>query len=844
MRVMIAPLRVLLVAALLLTGGQGQPSAQQQTAQAPQPPSPLQQLAAKFAALSTDEQRKEMAAANPELLTAEAAREVIDVGNGFRLPQNQGAQRAYEGALWLGRALSNELVVSRAYAGLGVVAGRRNSVVEAMGWFEQAIDIARRLGDAPNVQRLSTNLAIGHRRLGDLDKALAFAKEAVAQAEVLGDRARLATALTALGQAWADRHEMANALDAYARSLELRTDDSEDTVRSQVITLMNVGNLLNSAGDLIRADEYYRRALARTAVLSAKSDDLRGALHANLGHVQVSRGNFAEARRLLKDAMVIAERTRDLALASNVLHNLANISRAENNAAEAIGFMRQSLAIREQGAGAPPVVEALSELGRLHTALDQLTEAEEAFARAQQLAVDVDQPQVLAQLATYRGEYFERRTRWADALEQYEAGKRFVERMRTVTTEGEARQAFLATRLAPYLGVASVLASSGRPLDALLALEDARARSLRDTVDDERTKGWLNSKADARTAIAGTLPAGSGAIEFVVEPTRVWVYLVKASAEGLQVRAEKLAVPPTELTALASRFADAVANRDLGFAAAGQRLYEVLLGPYEAWLADVDHLVLVPDDVLWRVPFQALRAAGQPYLIERMTVSYTPSLFARATLAARAATRPQVPPTLLALGDPDLSASGGLSALPEARREVTAVAKLYGDRGARVFVGEDATPDAVRTHASSASVVHIATHGVLEDAAPMSSYLQLAGPDGRFEARQWLNLTLSADLVVLSACQTARGALGGGEGIVGQTWGVFAAGASTAIVSQWEVDSASTTSLMIRLHQRLTSGPADPLTPAEALRAAARSVLADARYRHPFYWAGFVAIGR
>lgn len=126
----------------------------------------------------------------------------------------------------------------------------------------------------------------------------------------------------------------------------------------------------------------------------------------------------------------------------------------------------------------------------------------------------------------------------------------------------------------------------------------------------------------------------------------------------------------------------------------------------------------------------------------------------------------------------------------------------------------------------------------------MSSYLQLAGPDGRFEARQWLNLTLSAELVVLSACQTARGALGGGEGIVGQTWGVFAAGASTAIVSQWEVDSSSTTSLMIALHQQLNTPQDRVVAPADALRAAARSMLADARYRHPFYWAGFVAIGR
>lgn len=841
---MFAPFRILLLVGLIVTVGHGQPAAQQQTGQAPQPPSPLQQLAAKFAALTTDEQRKEMAAANPELLTAGAARAVVTVGNGFPPAETQQARYAYEGALWLARALSDDELLSRAYAGLGLVAGRRDAVVEAMGWFEQAIEIARRLGDAPNVQRLSTNLAIGHRRLGDLDAALAFATESVTQAERLGDQQRLATALTALGQIWAERHEMVKALDAYSRSLELRADNTVQTARSQIITLLNVGNLLNSVGDLIRADTYYRRALDRTAALKESADDLRGALLSNLAHVQVSRGSYADARQLLADAMAIAERTRNAALASNVLHNLANISRAENKTAEAIGYMRQSLAIREQGAGAPLVVEALSELGRLHTALDQFEEADRYFVRAEQLAADVAQPQILAQLTTYRGEYFERLKQWPAALGRYEAGRAIVERMRIVTTEGEARQAFLAQRLAPYLGMASVHASAGRPLDALLSLEEARARSLLDVVDDDKTKQWLNSTTDARSTIAATLPAGTGAIEFVVEPSRVWVYLVKASADGLQVRVEKLPLEPSDLTVLASEFADAVARRDLGFAAVGQRLYDVLLAPHEAWLEGVEHLVLVPDDVLWRVPFQALRPAGQKYLIERMAVSYTPSLSARAALGARASARSATSPTLLALGDPDLSLAGREDALPEARREVTAVAKLYEGRGARVFVGADATPDVLRAHAPSASVLHIATHGVLEDAAPMSSYLQLAGPDGRFEARQWLNLKLNADLVVLSACQTARGAFGGGEGIVGQTWGVFAAGASTAIVSQWEVDSASTTALMIGLHQHLVARDRSALAPADALRAAARSMLADARYRHPFYWAGFVAIGR
>jgi CHAT domain-containing protein len=105
---------------------------------------------------------------------------------------------------------------------------------------------------------------------------------------------------------------------------------------------------------------------------------------------------------------------------------------------------------------------------------------------------------------------------------------------------------------------------------------------------------------------------------------------------------------------------------------------------------------------------------------------------------------------------------------------------------------------------------------------------------------------LDVDLAVLSACDTARGTIGDGEGVIGLSWSLFAAGASTAVVSQWEVDSASTTALMIAFHERLLlsarGGRSLSDTP-EALRVAAMRLMRGPAYRHPFYWAGFVVVG-
>jgi len=80
--------------------------------------------------------------------------------------------------------------------------------------------------------------------------------------------------------------------------------------------------------------------------------------------------------------------------------------------------------------------------------------------------------------------------------------------------------------------------------------------------------------------------------------------------------------------------------------------------------------------------------------------------------------------------------------------------------------------------------------------------------DGLLEAWELMNLDLRAELVVLSACETARGRVGAGEGMIGLTWALFVAGAPAVVVSQWSVESASTTELMIEFHRLLTSGAA------------------------------------
>jgi CHAT domain-containing protein len=215
---------------------------------------------------------------------------------------------------------------------------------------------------------------------------------------------------------------------------------------------------------------------------------------------------------------------------------------------------------------------------------------------------------------------------------------------------------------------------------------------------------------------------------------------------------------------------------------------------------------------------------------------------------------------LLALGSAGPGKGSGAGAslldeelppLPDAERQVQRLARLYGPSRARICTGAAAGETLVKQQAGKYGILHFAAHGILDPLNPLSSYLVLAGgqdaaaEDGLLRAREMLDLELQADLAVLSACQTARGKVSEGEGLIGMTWALFVAGCPRTVVSQWKVDSAGATELMVEFHRNLRTGsnPKTRMTRAEALRRACLKLSRDTRYRHPFYWAPFILVG-
>ena len=243
----------------------------------------------------------------------------------------------------------------------------------------------------------------------------------------------------------------------------------------------------------------------------------------------------------------------------------------------------------------------------------------------------------------------------------------------------------------------------------------------------------------------------------------------------------------------------------------------------------------MPDGSLWQLPFQALQSAQGRYVIEDRALFYAPSLTVLREMLAMRAQSPRPNTRLLAVGATSLASTA---------REVNGLQSIYGAANTTVYLGPQADEAKVLAEASRYGVLHLATHGVFRDRNPMSSYLVFAkagkAEAGQLEARDLMGLNLHAGMVVLSACETGRGSVGAGEGLIGMSWALFVAGSPATIASQWKVDSASTSELMLDFHTRVHGAG----NKARAMQQAALALMKKPEYRHPFYWSGFMVMGQ
>ncbi len=820
--------------------------------------------------------------------------------------ENAEALQDYQTALAVARHLHSDRLTAMALRGSGMCWFRMDQPAKALKDDEDGLVCARKAQERALEAELLRGAGTAHRRLGHFGEAIQADEQSLAIYRELNNTLETARALNNLGSNYNLIGDLRRSWEIWEEAITIGKDhqDLVDFVAN------NLALIAADLGNTDAAIKFFEQALGGSEK-KQDAHGIAVGLN-NLGPVYRERGETDKALESYNRALALVPGTHDLRLESTILINRAALYNGTGRATLALKDLRESAQINQQIDAKETYATALTNLAWIELGLKQTEagceHARQAMAVSDQYGESTyirwQALDALGQCSMAQGDREGGRKNFQDAVEAVEA-------LRSLAGgNGTEAAGFLQARIQPYHDLIRLDVAEGLTAQALGFAERAKARELLDVVrgakpngvdalspeeqEQERQLGVRISEAqqrlqgakDGKTRSAAevrlgraqremeafrmnaymahpslTAPAGeahpitvaeagsllpnpqTAIVEFTSTEKELFAFTLRRGANGRTLlRAHTMPWPRKQLERDVNEFLSSLAARDVGYRAIGERLYRRLLGPLAADLGEAQLMVIVPDGPLWNLPFQALVRPDGRHLIEQQALFYAPSLtYLRARRDMRGGDGGSGH-RLLALGDPDTQD------IPETAREVRELVDLYGPESSKALTGVEALKANWQRAAPQYRILHIATHGVLNEKNPMYSYLVFSGKTSSekiLEARDVMNMNLRPAVVVLSACETARGKVTAGEGLVGMSWAFLLAGAPTTVVSQWKTDSASTTQLMINMHRLLKPAltSSHGMGRAVGLQQAALEVMKMPEYKHPFYWAGFVMIG-
>ena len=753
---------------------------------------------------------------------------------------NPAESRAdYEKAMAVFESLEDWSAVAKAHYSLTF----STTGAEELEHIQRGLELARKAGD--RLVEADLLHAWADREYGSDDFDVAFDRLSQARSilEELGDKRDLARVLTSIGRLYRVHGHPDQAFDLFrrARDLQKEVGDVEGVIQS----LNSMGVALNALGQPSEALRYEQDGL-RLARESGSSLLVKYMLEA-VASTQLHLGQNREAAAVLEEAQQMApRRSETLVLLSEARFQLGQYEAAWKAADEALAGVNDATETTR---------EALENRAR---ALWKLGRTQEALADIRQLTDAVEQARAKLVPSDFMKQGFSDTDREVTSLSIHVLMDAGEEREALQTAERARGRAFLdllATKNitpTPPLRVASAVLPT-RGTAALVSSDDATAvaRRLNSTVlaywtDDISTVIWTVSPdghiAYARTAIgAATLDK--------------WI------SEALRGPEKPASSAPVQIASRGGETLVAGGSHD-----AWRRLYDTLIRPVRSNLPSKagSRLTIIPSGPLFRLSFAALMDEKGRYLLENYTLNYSPAIevfqYTREAQQRTAA----LPPRYLLVANPSgmPSANGKtLPALPGSEKEVQGISRLVPRDSTVLLAGRRADEASVRRAMPDSTVIHLATHGVIDGNDSLTSFLALGKtstqPDanGRLTAEEVYSLDLHADLVVLSACRTGLGRIFG-DGVAGLARAFFYAGAASVVSTLWDVADEPTAQLIGDFYR--SYGKRGSSGKSEALRDAQLNLMRSLRKgevrvdtplgrldlpEDPLLWAGFVLLG-
>lgn len=782
-----------------------------------------------------------------------------------------------------------------AFSGLGGAYSYLGEPEKARYYYTEAVKKRRALQDKAGEAKALSNLAVLLTDQDALGEALSYYDQALAVVRELGDRDWQARILNNRGHAYLCLGEPRRALDLFNQALPIRRELGNRS--GEMATLHNLGAAQERLGQVAEALKSYGDALRIAQEIGDRAGEASSLNYLAQGHL--AGGDRDRALELLTRATVLQRELGNRFMLAFALQQTGEIEAELGQRERALTTLREALDLRRllgDPAGQAETLAAIAEVERGLGRLDEaLAHAGEAVGLVESVRVAVGDPGLRASFLASRRRYFDFAIALRMELDRKRPGQGHAEAALALSERARARSLLDLLREAGTeirRGMSPELRERERNLAYRFSLNARRQRSpsneeeraeLRRELSDllaaaDRLQDEIR-RSNPRFAVLDQPPLDAAGIRGLLDPgTLLLAYTLGDEKSYLwAVTPERVAgfeLPGRpEIEAAARRSYEEVSKTDQQEVEL-RSLSRLLLGP----IADLLHgrrLVIVADGALHYIPFAALPDPGDPAgsapLVAGHEIVSLPSASVLEVQRRVLAGRPRAELGVAVLADPVFVPSDSrlrkplgtpasmppaprtvgtlrIQRLPATAREAKAIAKLLPPDQVFTALGLDASRStALSGKLAKFRIVHFATHGWIDAETPPLSGLTLSMVDAQGQPQEGLlslsdvyNLELSADLVVLSGCETALGREIRGEGLVGLTQGFLYAGAERVMASLWRVEDRATAELMSRFYRAMLQ---EKLPPAAALRSAQLAIRSDPRWQDPFYWAPFVVQG-
>jgi CHAT domain-containing protein len=759
----------------------------------------------------------------------------------------------------------------------------KNQFQAAQASWDRALEIYRNIGDRPAEQKLLKEVGGIYLRLRESKKAIYYLQQYLFITKEIGNRKEEGIALGSLGSAYYSLGKYATAIDLHRQHLAIARDIQD--IRGEGAALGNLGTVFSALGQHTKALDFRLKALK---IRKDTGDFIGEGLElSNIGVSYTFLGEYAKAVDYYQQSLILAREINNYSGEGTILGGLGTIYFLLNQYPKAIDFYQQSLALTQKIKDRQGEAVALNGLGNVHVVIKEYNKAINFYQQFLAIARETGDRRREALAFNNLGRTFLQIRRLTEAERLLLAGIQLYESLRS-ELKGEESDAYRISifngQARTYRSLQQVLTSAEKKDAALEIAERGRANALVDllslrfqspaqplpSLDKAFSLRQIQQVAKSRkaTLVLYSLIYDDLNIleEKKVRESDLYIWVVQPTKK-ITFRSVKLAsllkAQDTSLIELVTESREVMGARGRGNIAVkpvsqttiqktqtSQKLHQLLIDPIADLLPNDsnDRVIFLPQGALFFAPFAALQDRKGIPLIEKHTISTAPSIQTldftqkrRQTLKAQkydlnalVVGNPIMPKVQFIAGEPPHP----LSPLPGAESEAREIAQTLQ---VQPLTGSKATKATIVPKLSNTRIVHLATHGLLDDfrglGVPGAIALGPSGKDnGLLTADEIFNLKLNAELVVLSACDTGRGNLTG-DGVVGLSRSLIAAGVSSVVVSLWKVPDEPTALLMKEFYRNLQQNP----NKAQALRQA--MLATKQKYPDPLNWAAFTLIG-